>query len=149
MSVSSNSTDAVETVKELLDGFTGWTLATPEVFRHDEISQQEKENNPDPALYVWSPVDATFEQFSGDNEVLDEMRTVEIQHWNLDSASNAETYHQDVIDFLNDYADDNESQTTFHFIQPTSATDNRADKIVQRTDHYIFSVQVDVHNHRD
>lgn len=148
MSVSSSSTDSVQTIIDLLSGYTGWTLPAPEVYEHQEVAQKSKENNPDPAIYVWSPVDGSLEQFSADNTVLDERRTVEAQVWTLDS-NTAETYHQEIIDFLNQYADDNESLTTFHYIQPQSATDNRSEHITRMTDHFILSVQVEVHNHRD
>lgn len=148
MSVTSNSDDAVQTIVDLLDGYTGWTLSSPEVYKHQEVAQQEKENNPDPAMYVWSPVDASLEQFSGDNDTLNENRTVEVQIWTLDS-DDSETYHQETIDFLNQYADDNYSNIEFHFVQPESATDSRSDHIARMTDHFILSVQVGVHNHRD
>lgn len=145
------STDGVQTVINVLSDATQfgyWSLDAPEVYHNQEVAQKSKENNPDPAIYVWSPVDGSLEQFSGDNTVLDERRTVEAQVWTLDS-QNAETYHQEIIDLLQRYADDNYRNTNFHWIQPQSATDNRSEHITRRTDHYILSVQVEIHNHRD
>jgi hypothetical protein len=148
MSVSSASTDAVQMVVDLLDGYTGWSLTAPEVYQHQELSQKQKENNPDPAIYVWSPVDGSLDQFGAEYDHIDETRTVEAQIWTLD-AGNAETYHQETIDFLAQYANDNYSQLEFHHIRPQSTTDSRSEHIRQLTDHYILSVQSDVHNHRE
>jgi len=61
MSVSSTSNDPVQTIIDLLDGYTGWSLDSPEVYNQNEVSQQERTSNPDPAIYVWSPVDASIE----------------------------------------------------------------------------------------
>jgi len=151
MSVTSTSTDSVQTIVDLLDGYTGWSLNDPEVYLHQEVSQQEKENNPDPAIYVWSPVDADLSQGAAGAEYYTEFRTVEAQIWTLNSQNNTatETYHQEAIDFLREYSNDNESNTTFHKIQPDSATDSRSEHIRRMTDHYIMSVQVRMHNHRD
>jgi len=148
MSVSSTSTDAVQVVVDILDGYTGWTLSAPEVYEWAEVSQQEREHNPDPALYVWAPADATLDQFGAEYNHIDETRIVEVQVWDLDR-DDVETYHQDVIDFFATYANDNEQNTPFHHIRPTSATDSRSEHTRQRTDHYIMSVQCDLHNHRD
>jgi hypothetical protein len=148
-SATATDADAVQTVVDLLSNNSGWTNTDPEVFRHEELSQQQKENNPDPAIYVWSPVDATLDKFSADGDTIDERRTVEAQIWDLDSSNRAEQYHQDVIDFINAYSNDNESNTPFHFLKPVSATDSRSDHIRQLTDHYILSVEIEVHNHRD
>jgi hypothetical protein len=144
---SSGSTDAVQTIADLLDASTQWSLPDPEVYLLQEISQQQRENNPNPAIYVWSPVDGSLDQFDAEYSHIDETRTVECQIWNLDGIE-AETYHQEVIDLLSQYANDNYRNTEFHHIRPTSATDSRSDHIRQLTDHYILSVQAEVHNHR-
>ena len=148
MSVTSNSTDAVDTIFDLLDGYTGWSLTDPEVYKQWNVSQQERENNPDPAIYIWSPVDADLSQGDAEASYYSEFRTVEASVWTLDNDS-SETYHQEIIDFLRQYSNDNESNTTFHKIRPQSATDSRSEKITRMTDHYILSVQVELHNHRD
>jgi hypothetical protein len=147
MSVTSTATDSVQAVVDLLTGYTGWSLTAPEVYKLQELSQQQRENNPDPAIYVWSPVDASLDQFDAEYSNIDETRTVECQIWTLDGG-NAETYHQETIDFLAEYANDNYTNTEFHHVRPTSATDSRSDHIRQLTDHYILSVQAEVHNHR-
>lgn len=144
----SDSDDAVQTVIDILSKYSNWSLPAPEIYEHQEVAQKSKENNPDPAVYVWSPVDGSLEQFSADNDVLNEFRTVEAQVWTLNS-QNAETYHQEIIDLLQRYADDNYQNTNFHYIQPQSATDNRSEHITRMTDHFILSVQVELHNHRD
>ena len=146
-SLESPSDDPVQTVADILDGYTGWSLTAPEVYKLQELSQQQRENNPDPAIYVWSPVDGSLDQFDAEYSNIDETRTVECQVWTLDG-TNAETYHQEIINLLATFANDNYDRTNFHHIRPTSATDSRSDHIRQLTDHYILSVQAEVHNHR-
>jgi len=147
MSVSSSATDPVQTVIELLDGYTGWSLDSPEVYNQNEISQQERTSNPDPAIYVWSPVDASIEQFSADNDSLLETRTIEASVWTLDN-SDTFTYHREAVDFLQEYADDNYATVNFHHIQPNSVTDSRSEKIARQTDHYVMSIQAEVEDLR-
>jgi len=149
------STDGVQTVINVLSDATQfgyWSLDAPEVYHNQEVAQKSKENNPDPAMYVWSPVDGSLEQFSADNDDLNTDRTVEIQIWTLETdstGSDCQTYHEEVIDFLQEYADDNYQNTEFHYIQPESVTDSRSDHIARMTDHSIMSVQVEVHNLRE
>lgn len=149
MSVSSTSTDAVQTIIDILDGYTGWTLTTPDVYHQHDVSQSDKQNKPDPAIYVWSPVDADLSQFSGDNDSLIDVRTVEASIWVLESSSDAHTYHDDVVQFLQEYAGDNYSNLEFHHVRPQAVTDSRSEKVTSMTDHYILSVQVEVRELRN
>lgn len=149
MSVSSSSNDAVQAVIDVLDGYTGWTLTAPEVYSQEEVSQQDKQANPDPAIYVWSPTDADLRQFSGDSDSLIDRRTVEASIWVLDSSSDCHTYHDDVVEFLQDYAGDNYTNLNFHHIRPNSVTDSRSEKVARMTDHYIMSVQVEIQSLRN
>ena len=43
MSVTSNSTDAVDTIIDLLGGYSGWSLDAPEVYHNQEVAQKSKE----------------------------------------------------------------------------------------------------------
>lgn len=152
----SRKSDIVAAVIEVLQGATdydSWTLTGPEVYRQSEISQRERENNPDPSMYVWSPVDATLDPFDAEYSRVNETRTVEVSIWVLGDASNSgfgdcETYQQDVIDILSQYGNDNETNIEFRDLKPASVTDSRQEHITRQTDHYIMSVQAEVENFR-
>jgi len=143
MSVSTTATDPVEAVKDILGGYTGWSITAPEVYHQNEVSQADKQNKPDPAIYVWSPTEADFSQFSADNDDLLEDPIIEASIWGLNE-SDVFTYYRETISLLQEYADDNYTNTEFHHIRPSSGTDNRNEKIAERTDHYIMNVQADV-----
>jgi len=151
MSVSSSATEAVETIVDLLDGAPSgaWTNTTPDrVAKYQTHAEKARMNYPNPALYIWSPVDASLDAFDAEYSRIDETRTVEIQVWTLDDTETAQ-YHQDVIDFLAQYGNDNTDNTTFHRIRPTAADDLRSEHIVRQTDHYIATVTVELRNFRD
>lgn len=154
MSINSSSNDPVQTVIDLLSGYAGWTHSAPEVYEQEEVSQQEKISNPDPAIYVWSATDASLDQFDAEYSAIDETIPVECAIWIMgssayDTSSRVNDYKDDTIDFLAQYANDNEQQITFHHIRPVSFTDNRSEKVSNMTDHEIATVQANVHNHRD
>jgi len=149
MSVSSTSDDSVQAVIDILDGYTGWSLTAPDVYHQHDVSQSDKQNKPDPAIYVWSPADADLSQFSGDNDSLIDRRVIEASIWVLDSSSDCFTYQDDVVDLFQDYADDNYSNLNFHHIRPSSVTDSRSEKITTQTDHYIMAVQADMQDLRN
>jgi len=154
MSVSTTSSDPVETVLNLLTGYSGWSNATPGVEFQHESSQQTKQNRPDPYIYVWSPVDADLQQFDGEHSAISEFETVEASVWVLSGTGNAQfrvaqDYQDEMVDFLQQYAGDNEENTTFHQVRPTSKSDYRHENVARRTDHYVMSVTCTLHNHRD
>lgn len=145
MSATSSATDSVETVYDLLDGAQSsvWTNADPEVHHMWDVSARGRENNNDPSLYVWSPVEGDLSRFSADGDHLIDNQVVEISVWTLDSINTTE-YAEDVIDLLGDYIEDNEDKITFRNIAPTSVNDLRAEHVTRNTDHYIIAIQVDV-----
>jgi hypothetical protein len=148
MSVSTSTPDAVQAVIDVLDGYTGWTNTSPDVYHQHDVSQQDKQSKPDPAIYVWSPTDGDLSQFSGDNDSLVDIRTVECSIWTLD-ATDTHEYHEDTIDFLQSYAGDNYSNLDFHHIRPNSVTDSRSENVARMTDHYIMSIQVELQELRN
>jgi hypothetical protein len=148
---TSTNKDVIEMVKEVLQGaeaFGFWSLSEPDFYRQNEVSQRDKQNNESPSLYVWSPIDADLAQFSGDTDSQTDIRTVEISIWTLDN-SNTHTYHEDCIDLLQEYADDNYTNIEFHHIRTNASSDMRAEHIARQTDHYIMNVQAEVHDLRN
>lgn len=148
MSVSSTSTDPVDAIYDLLNGYTGWTNATPEVRYQWKWSPDQRENSRDPAIYVWSPTEGSYDAFDAEYSHLDEGQTIEANIWTLDD-SETSTYSEDVVDFLSEYGNDNESQTEFHRIRPQNNNDMRQENIARKTDHFIASVQINLRNFRN
>jgi len=95
-----------------------------------------------PIAYVWSPVDSSLDRFSIDEVKLRETNTVEIQLWSLDEQEPV-TLQRDVINILSKYLDDNQRNTPYHDLQPTSASDFREQKPARTTRHYVTSLQID------
>lgn len=154
MSATSSSTQAQETIKDLLQGYGGWTNATPNVFLVQEVAQSERgPGQGQPAeLYIWSPTTDSLDAFDASYSHFDETRTVEIWIYTLEGdnlgSENVE-YQDDVIDFLSQYANDNTVNTTFNRIRPVSVDDRRSELMARDTDHTITSVEVELQNHRD
>lgn len=154
MSVSSSSTDIVQAIIDILDGYTTWTHTKPAVYKQPEVPQSERESASEPRVYVWSPVDTSMEALGAKREKTIDRKTIECSAWILtDSDGSAfdasEDYKQDIIDILEDYSTDNYSNIEFHNIRPTSSTDSRQERIAQRTDHYVQSVQAEIEDLRD
>lgn len=149
MSASSSSNDAVDTIIDLLDGSgTGdWQNANPSVQAVSEVSQSGMENNPDPTLYVWSPVSTSYSEFDAEGSRLVEDRSVEIMVWTLNRVETGQ-YYNDLVDYLSQYMRDNYSNTNWHKITPSEGNDYRSEKITQKTDHYVATLQVDLNNLR-
>ena len=153
MSVSSTEDDPVDAVIEVLEGYS-WTNTTPEVWRQSEQDQQYRENNPDPAIYVWSPVDADLSALGAKREKTDESWTVECSIWILSDASTdayniCKQYQSDLVDILEDYVTDNYENLNFYNVRPQSVTDSRQESIASRTDHLVMGVQAELNNLRD
>lgn len=144
MSATSASTDAVTMVVDLLSGATAstWTGDPPSVNFQWDVSQQARENDPDPALYVWSPTEGALDAFDAEYSAIDQTDLVEVSCWTT-AAAGTDALANDVVDFLSEYGNDNEQNTAFHRIRPIALVDNRAEKVVRRTDHYVTTVQVE------
>lgn len=143
MSATSTSNDPIQTIIDLLTGEpnTAWHADTPptDIENRWDTGQQARMNNSDPALYVWTPTDAGFEDFSADGERLVEDRTIQVEVWSY-TESKTRLYHQDLINILSDYMRDNQQNTQWHQITPDSASDYRQEKNAQRTEHYVMTV---------
>lgn len=152
-SVDSGDTDRYGTVSNggtvenqgtLVAGVDPWSVTPPEVRPYWEDAQNEKgpgAGQP-PVVYVWSPVDTTFERFSVDEANLRENSTVELQAWSLDATEVKQLYN-DLVQIMSKYLDDNKDLTPYADIQPSSGSDFREQKNARSTQHYIMSIQVD------
>lgn len=151
------STDIVQAVVDILneaDTYGWWTNSVPEIRKQNEVSQKERENATSPRIYVWSPVDASFEAFDAEVSHYRETDTIECSVWVLtdsdgSAAKECKEYYQDLIDILGEYSTNNYDNIEFHYIRPSSGVDSRQERIARRTDHYVMSVQAEVGNHRD
>lgn len=156
MSATSNSTDPVQATVDLLEGAASsvWTHADPDVFNRWETTQQHREQYAQPAIYVWSPIEGTFDRLSADNAYLDETQTIECSVWVLNDASENSAkkcadYGDDLIQFLSSYGNDNEAKTSFHGVNPTNVNDLRAENIPRQSDHFLVEVQAEFDNLRE
>jgi hypothetical protein len=136
----------VEAIIDLLQAAdsSDWQHGVPSIRPFWEDTQQEKGPGADqPAIiYVWSPVDSSLERFSMDQTNLEVTNTVEAQVWSLDDQE-AVDYLNDTIQVITNYLDDNKVQTPFADVQPSAASDFRAQNNARVTQHYILSVEVD------
>lgn len=162
MSVTTSSTDPVQTVYDILNGaseFSGgyglaygylyggkdtWTNTAPEVYKRWNWGQQDREMNNDPAIYIWSPESSNRPAFSADYDTINQNQVVEASVWMPDGDSNAETkvseYAVDVINLLEEYGTDNKGRTKWNWIRPTADNDFRAENITRKTDHFVINV---------
>jgi len=136
-----NGVDAVFEILQDAKVNNEFTAANPELFKLFEISTQERENNPNPALYVWSPTETSFERFSADGNRLIRNGSVEIIVATLD-ASVTVALSQDTVDVLGDFIGDHHDKTELRTVEPESATDDRASTVFRHTDHYTGTVSV-------
>jgi len=149
-------TDARDPVAAIVDILTGinnqfWTMAPPDSDNINpvwETTEKGRQNNPENALYVWSPTDTDIQQFDGEYSQTIQNATVEVQVWTLDEGETERGY-RDVVNILTSYANNNESITNFQYIRPQTMADNRSEKIARQTDHYIASVQIETRYFRD
>lgn len=151
---TTTQTDPVDAIQDLLDGAptsTWGTTQDPDVFRWDEVAQTERgpgQGQP-PHLYVWQPTGGPIERFSADGVLLWEPDSpVEVWAYSLDEID-TKTLAQDVINFIDDYLDDQEENTPFVDIQPTMVEDFREQKVTRRTDHYVYRVEIMLESFRD
>jgi len=161
MSVSTQSQDPVDAVYTLLNdaaattggyglsygyiygGGETWTNDAPEVYKRQNVSPKGRRNNPKDALYVWSPVESTRDTLGAEYEETPETQTVEIACWTLDNDRTFELAG-DVEALLEEYGRDNEGRTSWTQIRPTGDNDQRAEKIVRKSDHYVGTVTVEL-----
>jgi hypothetical protein len=149
--VRTDATDPLQAIANILDGIDPqfYQFSNPDSVQPVwDVTQKGRENDPRPALYVWSPVESTEDAFSGDYGHLDEMNTIQVDVWTLDPQESL-AYANDIVDLLTAYGRDNENLTQFLHIRPQTVNDTRAEKVVRQTDHYVTSVQIEIRNYRE
>jgi len=153
MSVTTGKRQAQETLKDLLNGYTGWTNADPTVYLVQEVAQAERGpgRNQPAELYIWEPTAGPLNAFDASYSHYDERRTCEIWVYTLESdnvGTENTQYVEDIVDFLGEYANDNTGNTTFNRIRPQSVDDNRSELMTRNTEHSISAVEVELQRHR-
>ena len=152
MSATSSSTEPVDMLVDILShsNTNQWSLASPDVFALEDIPQRDRgpSQETEAHLYVWSPTGGNIDGLSGDWTTSMEQHTVEIQVWSLDR-SETSTYKEDLINFLQNYANDNEANTVFHRIRASNQDDLRSQHQYMSNDHYVMTVEVTVRRLRD
>jgi len=149
MSVTTNATDLVEAVYEILEGTpaTSWTLDAPKIYYLWDVPVGDRGPGADmPAqMYVYENVDTSINKFSADGNSVDSTQTVMVQMWvlkNDDTPHDIITYRDDVIDLFTEYYSDNQNTTTFTEVRPTASGDFREQVTPSMTDYYIVEVEI-------
>lgn len=145
---TSTSDFAVETCVDLLQGEPDntWTDGAVEVYQWQETDAKGRKGI-DRGLYVWSPVETSLDKFSADGDHLDQQDQIEIVIGTYGKTETARLI-EDTIDVMGQYIDDNHSNVNFRSVEPTAATDDRANTILRKTDHYTGTVTVQLENLR-
>jgi len=144
----SRFTDPREAGVDLLEQTYNWPDAKPEVKRAESVPWKSRENTIKPRIYVQKPTSDELDRFSADGSDLTEDETVRFDIWIVDGDNPAELarqYRNQVVNRLYKYSNDNYSNTEFQYIQPTNSTDFRAQTSSRQTDHYIYTIEVDMH----
>ncbi len=149
MSVTSNATDLVETVYDILDGVpdASWTLDAPKVYYLWDVPVGDRGPGADmPAqMYVYENVDTSINKFSADGDSVDTTQVAIVQIWVLKNDSEPHriiTYRDDVIDLFTEYYSDNQASTAFTEVRPTATADFREQVTPAMTDYYIVEVEI-------
>jgi hypothetical protein len=145
----SSKKDPRAAIKELCEKSATWPYADPIIEFSDDVTHKAKENTRDPTLYIRTDGSDSIERFSADGVSFDETATVGIDVWVLDvDGATAETaayeYRTRLLNLFSDYTNDNFDYTEFHNIEPTEATDFRQEHVARQTDHYIYTVTIEV-----
>lgn len=150
MSVTGSTTEVnpSEAIKELLEtaDTSVWdTTQDPDVYLWQEISQSERTpGQGQPArIYTLQPTGAPLERLTADNELLIEEPAVEIWIYSL-SESDTATLARNVISYFGEYMSDKYQNTEFADIVPSVQEDFRESKIAERTEGYVYMVEVQI-----
>lgn len=157
---------AREAVFEILseaDKFGGWSFGNPEIQRWEDSTIQQKENKTTPTIYLHRPDADDVNRFDGNSEDMTEDESLRASIWVLEDADGsnfdlefnvnfgqtaeqlARSYRNDVLNILKAYLRDNYENTEHQFLEPDTSTDFRPQTNHRRTDHYIYTVEVDAH----
>lgn len=144
---STGETTPVEAIADLLTNAdtTAWnTTQDPAVFKWWDREQSERgpgQGMP-PELYVSSLTGAEINRMSADGALLQEEPTVEVWVYTLHESDTAQLA-RDVIQFLSEYMDDQEQRGPFVDVVPSNVEDFREQKLRQKTDHFVYQVEVE------
>lgn len=152
MAVTKES-DPVEQVISILENESGnWTHADGDpdrIERSEKSEPSEKQRNTrleDVSLYVFSHDVGNLRKFDAAGSIHQtEVCQVDIY---TNDASKTNTYQSDVIQFLQQYANDNQSSTDWVDIWPTTPIDNTA-QAFYREGFAIISVQCRLEDHNN
>jgi hypothetical protein len=140
-------------VKILSDGeaFNAYRGPEPDVYKWEATTMKQKQNTTTPTVYVHRPDSDDVTRFDGNSEDMTEDETLRVSVWVLESTPNfdaddlARAYRNDILNLLKSYLRDNYENTEHQFIEPDTTTDFRPQNNNRRTDHYIYTVEVDTH----
>ena len=143
-----------DAIKELLNGYEGWSLGQPKVQLLQETSQSERgPGQGQPAeMYLWMDGGMDLPVFSADGDHWDASGDIDIWIITLENGKLGEdnqVYMNETVQFLSEYINDNEQNSIFHRIRPSNADDQRAEHITGTTDHHASVVTVSVREFRE
>lgn len=145
----SASSDPVQAAIDILDSSdtVDWTYQKPRVRAMWNVTEQNRRNYNNPAVYVWSPVETTIEDFDAERSARITDETVEISIWlPTDSsgrpASRIIEYAGDIQELFDPYARDNQENTEFQELNPDSINDLRSESSARKTNHHVVNVQI-------
>lgn len=146
-------TDPVEQVISILDNESGnWSDSDgdPDRIERSEASEpSEKHRNArleDASLYCFSPVEGNLRKFDAAGSI-HQTEVVQVDIYTNDAAK-TNNYASDVIKFLQQYANDNQSSTDWVDIWPTTPIDNTA-QAFYREGFAIINVQCRLQDHNN
>jgi len=148
MSATSDSSDPVQTVVDLLDNTDSdnWPNGTKPTYieRRWDVDFGTKANRADPAVYVHSPEAGTHEQLSTAGDTKHREETIAAEVWAV-AQPDHDAIASDVRAILEDYWDDSDGNTNWDRIRPRRDDDRRQEHFAQRTDHYVTSITIELH----
>ncbi|AFH22400.1 hypothetical protein OSG_eHP24_00125 [environmental Halophage eHP-24] len=138
--------DAVAQIVNLLNetNDSRWRYGKPE--RIDpiwEYSHNDRINFPNPALYVYTPSDASIDKFGIEGESFNQTITIEILVMTLE-ATETQAYISETAELITQLYDDNTANSNFHRFGNINLADLRNEHVPQQTDHYIGTVTFEI-----
>jgi hypothetical protein len=137
---------AINGTVDAVGGTDPFTLEAPNVYSWWEKSQSERGPGQDqlPELHVWQPTSAPLDRITAENSLLEESSSVEIYVYTLNDADACAQYARDLINYLSAYMSDRERNTTYADIVPTNVEDFREQKLRQKTNHFVYTVECEI-----
>jgi len=153
MSVTS-STDPVQTIVDILDDASSSDWANggsiPDRIERTENSdpsdKARSQRLSDISLYVFSPADGDLSKFSADDDAI-QTETAQVDIY-TDDSDTTNNYASDVISITGGYSSDNEQETAWTDIWPTTPVDNTGQAFYYGG-FAVISVQIRLQRHFD